>query len=160
MNRGITVQELRAFLMAARLASFTKAAEHLGLTQPGLSMAIRQLEVKLGASLFDRRTTGAKLTGAGERFISAAEQMESAFLHALGEISGVDLELSGDVRIGEPDGFSTYYLAGALRDFAERHPAVRLQLMRGRPPLLTSRLRHRSGHACAQLHHTVRQLET
>ncbi len=55
--------------------------------------------------------------------------MESAFLHAQGEISGVDLELSGDVRIGAPDGFSTYYLAGALRDFAERHPAMRLQLM-------------------------------
>ncbi len=83
----------------------------------------------VGAKLFDRRTTGAKLTGAGERFISAAEQMESAFLHAQGEISGVDLELSGDVRIGAPDGFSTYYLAGALRDFAERHPGVRLQLM-------------------------------
>ena len=33
------------------------------------------------------------------------------------------------MRIGAPDGFSTYYLAGALRDFAERHPAVRLQLM-------------------------------
>jgi DNA-binding transcriptional LysR family regulator len=74
-------------------------------------------------------STGAKLTGAGERFIGAAEQMESAFLHAQGEISGVDLELAGDLRIGAPDGFSTYYLAGALRDFAERHPAVRLQLM-------------------------------
>ena len=55
--------------------------------------------------------------------------MESAFLHAQGEISGVDLELTGDVRIGAPDGFSTYYLSGALRDFGERHPHVRLQLM-------------------------------
>ena len=45
--------------------------------------------------------------------------MESAFLHAQGEISGVDLELVGDVRIGAPDGFSTYYLAAALRDFCE-----------------------------------------
>ena len=33
------------------------------------------------------------------------------------------------MRIGAPDGFSTYYLTGALRDFAERHPGVRLQLM-------------------------------
>ena len=55
--------------------------------------------------------------------------MESAFLHAQGEISGVDLELVGrraDRRAGRlfdllPD--------GALRDFAERHPGVRLQLM-------------------------------
>ena len=55
--------------------------------------------------------------------------MESTFLHAQGEISGVDLELTGDVRIGAPDGFSTYYLTGVSRDFAERHPHVRLQLM-------------------------------
>ena len=45
-------------------------------------------------------------------FFGAAEEMESAFLHAQGEISGVDLELTGDVRIGAPDGFSTYYLTG------------------------------------------------
>ena len=90
--------------------------------------ASRRSKTRLGAKLFDRRTTGAKLTGAGERFIGAAEQMESAFLHAQGEISGVDLELSGDVRIGAPDGFSTYYLAGAAR--LRRAPSgVRLQLM-------------------------------
>src|SRR5271170_5823129 len=54
--------------------------------------------------------------------------MESAFLHAQAEISDVDVELTGDVRIGAPDGFSTYYLAGALRDFVERNPQLRVQL--------------------------------
>ena len=54
--------------------------------------------------------------------------MESAFLHAQAEVSDIDVELTGDVRIGAPDGFSTYYLAGALRDFVEKHPGVRLQL--------------------------------
>src|SRR5271166_7116390 len=100
---------VRVFLAVARAGQFVAAA--------------------LGAKLFDRRTTGAKLTSAGERFLGAAEEMESAFLHAQGEISGVDLELTGDVRIGAPDGFSTYYLTAVLRDFAERHPHVRLQLM-------------------------------
>ena len=54
--------------------------------------------------------------------------MESAFLHAQAEVSGVDVELSGDVRIGAPDGFATYYLAGALGDFVARNPSVRIQL--------------------------------
>ena len=120
---------VRVFLAVARGGQFVAAAKRLKLDHATVSRRIAALEETVGAKLFDRRTTGAKLTGAGERFISAAEQMESAFLHAQGEISGVDLELSGDVRIGAPDGFSTYYLAGALRDFAERHPAVRLQLM-------------------------------
>ena len=120
---------VRVFLAVARGGQFVAAAKRLRLDHATVSRRIAALEAALGAKLFDRRTTGAKLTGAGERFIGAAEQMESAFLHAQGEISGVDLELTGDVRIGAPDGFSTYYLTSALRDFAGRHPGVRLQLM-------------------------------
>jgi DNA-binding transcriptional LysR family regulator len=119
---------VRGFLAVARGGQFVAAAKRLKLDHASVSRRIAALEAAVGAKLFDRRTTGARLTGAGERFIGAAEQMESAFLHAQGEISGVDLELSGDVRIGAPDGFSTYYLTSALRDFAERHPAMRLQL--------------------------------
>ena len=120
---------VRVFLAVARGGQFVAAAKRLKLDHATVSRRIAALEAALGAKLFDRRTTGAKLTGAGERFMAAAEHMESAFLHAQGEISGVDLELAGDVRIGAPDGFSTYYLTGALRDFTERHPGVRLQLM-------------------------------
>jgi len=120
---------VRVFLAVARAGQFVAAAKRLRLDHATVSRRIAALESTVGAKLFDRRTTGAKLTGAGERFIGAAEQMESAFLHAQGEISGVDLELAGDVRIGAPDGFSTYYLTHALRDFAERHPGVRLQLI-------------------------------
>jgi DNA-binding transcriptional LysR family regulator len=120
---------VRVFLAVARAGQFVAAAKRLRLDHATVSRRIAALEGAMGAKLFDRRTTGAKLTSAGERFSSAAEQMESAFLHAQGEISGVDLELTGDVRVGAPDGFSTYYLTGALRDFAERHPGVRLQLM-------------------------------
>ena len=120
---------VRVFLAVARAGQFVAAAKRLRLDHATVSRRIAALEAALGAKLFERRTTGATLTSAGERFLTAAEEMESAFLHAQGEISGVDLELAGDVRIGAPDGFSTYYLAGALRDFCERHPGVRVQLM-------------------------------
>jgi len=39
------------------------------------------------------------------------------------------VELTGAVRIGAPDGFSTFYLVGALREFVERHPGIRIQLV-------------------------------
>jgi DNA-binding transcriptional LysR family regulator len=120
---------VRVFLAVARAGQFVAAAKRLRLDHATVSRRIAALEAALGARLFNRRTTGAKLTSAGERFLGAAEDMESAFLHAQGEISGVDLELTGDVRIGAPDGFSTYYLTAALRDFADLHPHVRLQLM-------------------------------
>ena len=95
---------VRVFLAVARGGQFVAAGKRLELDHATVSRRIAALEATVGAKLFDRRN---KLTGAGERSISAAEQMESAFLHAQGEISGVDLELAGDVRIGAPDGFST-----------------------------------------------------
>jgi DNA-binding transcriptional LysR family regulator len=95
---------VRLFLAVARGRQFVAAAKRLKLDHATVSRRIAALEATVGARLFDRRTIGAKLTGAGERFISAAEQMESAFLHAQDEISEVDLELSGDVRIPSPAG--------------------------------------------------------
>jgi molybdate transport repressor ModE-like protein len=77
---------VRVFLAVARGGQFVAAAKRLKLDHATVSRRIAALEETVGAKLFDRRTTGAKLTGAGERFISAAEQMESAFLHAQGEI--------------------------------------------------------------------------
>jgi len=119
---------VRVFLAVARAGQFVAAARRLGLDHATASRRVAALEAALGAKLFDRRTTGTKLTSAGERFLAAAEQMESAFLHAQADVSEIDVELTGDVRIGAPDGFSTYYLVGALREFTEKHPGVRLQL--------------------------------
>ncbi len=119
---------VRVFLAVARAGQFVAAARTLKLDHATVSRRIAALEGALRAKLFERRTSGAKLTSAGERFLKAAEEMESAFLHAQGEVSDIDVELAGDVRIGAPDGFSTYYLAAALKPFVERHPNLRLQL--------------------------------
>jgi DNA-binding transcriptional LysR family regulator len=120
---------VRVFLAVARGGQFVAAARRLRLDHATVSRRIAALEADFGARLFDRRTTGATLTTAGERFLVAAEQMESAFLHAQAEIGDVAVELTGVVRIGAPDGFSTYYLTGALGDFLQRHPGIVIQLV-------------------------------
>jgi DNA-binding transcriptional LysR family regulator len=120
---------VRVFLAVARTGQFVAAAKRLRLDHATVSRRIAALETELGARLFDRSTTGAKLTAAGETFLVAAEQMETAFLHAQSELSDKDVEMAGVVRIGAPDGFSTYYLAHVFGDFAARHPAVRIQLV-------------------------------
>jgi DNA-binding transcriptional LysR family regulator len=120
---------VRVFLAVARSGQFVAAAKRLRLDHATVSRRIAALETGLGARLFDRRTTGVKLTAAGERFLATAEHMETAFLHAQSEIGDIDVELTGVVRIGAPDGFSTYYLAAALGDFLERHPGILIQLV-------------------------------
>ena len=119
---------VRVFLAVARAGQFVAAARRLRLDHATASRRVAALEAALGARLFERLTTGVRLTSAGERFLAAAEEMESAFLHAQAEVSDVDVELTGEVRIAAPDGFATYYLARTLRDFVARNPGLRLQL--------------------------------
>ena len=55
--------------------------------------------------------------------------METEVLQASAALSDTDVELSGIVRIGAPDGLSTYYLAGLCAELLERHPAITVQLV-------------------------------
>ena len=57
---------IRVFEAAARLGSFTAAAEELGLTQAAVSQRIRNLELRIGAHLFDRQARGVSLSTQGE----------------------------------------------------------------------------------------------
>jgi DNA-binding transcriptional LysR family regulator len=114
---------VRVFLAVARGGQFVAAARRLRLDHATVSRRIAALEAALGARLFDRRTTGAKLTSAGERFLGAAEQMETAFLQAQAEIGDIDVELTGVVRIGAPDGFRPIISAARFAIFSSVIPA-------------------------------------
>ncbi len=117
----------RVFLAAARAGQFLAAARALGVDHATVARRVGALESKLGARLFDRRTTGCVLTAAGERFMAAAERIEAEMLRAQSEIS-TDDAIAGTVRIGAPDGFGTFFLAGRLGRFAAAHPRLTLQL--------------------------------
>ena len=65
---------LRYFVELSRTQHYTKAAEHLCITQPSLSHAIHQLETELGVPLFEKNGRNTKLTQFGEQFLSYAEQ--------------------------------------------------------------------------------------
>ena len=67
--------QLQAFCHTARLGSFMQAAESLGITQPSVSIQIRELENELETLLFDRSASGVELTPAGQRFFDLAEPL-------------------------------------------------------------------------------------
>ena len=64
--RGSQFAQLTAFVAVAEHRSFTRAAEHLGLSTPSLSQAIRALEDGFGVRLLNRTTRSVSLTEAGE----------------------------------------------------------------------------------------------
>ncbi|MBE1876284.1 LysR family transcriptional regulator [Myceligenerans pegani] len=79
---GIEVRELRYFVAVAEELSFSRAAERLGMAQPPLSRAIRQLERRLGGTLFHRDTRRVGLTELGETLLDEAR-------YALDVLAGV-----------------------------------------------------------------------
>jgi DNA-binding transcriptional LysR family regulator len=120
---------IRIFLAVARSGQFVAAARQLRIDHATVSRRIGALETNLGVRLFERRTTGATLTEAGARFLASAERMESELLQSEAELSARDVMLTGPVRIGAPDGLSTFYLARCFRDFLARFPEITIQLV-------------------------------
>lgn len=71
---NLTVRQLRAFTLGAQFASFSEAAARMGITQPGYSLLIRQLEEEVGMALFRRTTRRVELTEAGREILQSAQR--------------------------------------------------------------------------------------
>lgn len=69
------LRQVRSFVVVARFSSFTRAADLLNLTQPALTVQIRQLEQSLGVKLFDRNTRAVELTRIGREMLPVLERL-------------------------------------------------------------------------------------
>src|SRR6188508_2060428 len=72
---NFTLRQLRAFVSVARLGSFTRAARVLEISQPALTVQIRQLEEALGVRLLDRSTRSVSLSQVGREFVPVLERI-------------------------------------------------------------------------------------
>ena len=119
-----SLSELHAFASAARLGSYSLAAQELYVTQGGISRAIARLEEHLGFALFERQGRRNTLTPAGREYLQAVEPavmaIEAASAAARRRRHGPQLRLSV-----VPTLFS-HWLIPRLPDFNARHPAVML----------------------------------
>ncbi len=120
---------LRVFLSVARAGQFVSAARQMKIDHATVGRRITALEHALNARLFERRTTGVSLTVAGTKLLASIERIETELLQVQAELTDTNVELSGVVRIGAPDGLSTYYLARCFREFSDAHPDITIQLV-------------------------------
>lgn len=121
--------DVRIFLSVARAGQILSAARRLELNHATVGRRLTALEEAIGARLFDRSPGGCALTEAGRTFRSHAEAMEAAMISGRAEIGGSDVELSGTVRVGAPDGFGTAFLAPRLWQLTEQHADLTVQLV-------------------------------
>ncbi len=122
------LERLRVFHAVAQAKSFTKAAESLHLTQPGISKHIKHMEAELGAPLFDRIARRAELTQAGEILYEAAREVMVAVATAeqrIQELAGLH---GGSLRIGASFPVGLYVLPRVLADYRRAYPAIEVKL--------------------------------
>lgn len=130
----LQLSHVRTLEAVARHGSFSRAAAELNLTQPAVSMHVRQLERRLGLPLLDRVGKRAFPTQAGEVMLAHAAR-------ALGELeAGVAMVqrlrgiVAGRVRIGTSASISIYLLPPVLRRVRARHPDIELLVVTGNAP--------------------------
>lgn len=133
MAHEIRAAAVRALAEIARRGSFSRAAEALSLSQPAVSLRIRQLETACGARLIERVGRRAALTDAGQRLLARAEPALAELDAAIQDLRHRRGEISGRVRLGAGPTAATYRLPPLLGRMRARHPNLDIFLTTNHP---------------------------
>jgi DNA-binding transcriptional LysR family regulator len=120
------LDQLHTFLEIVRLKSFSKAAQTCYRTQPAISAQVRQLELELNATLFERYGTRISLTVAGRIFAEHAEQILALRKQAQDAINELERVPRGELVIAANEATCIYVLPGVFAEFKKQFPNVQL----------------------------------
>ncbi len=140
MLRHLSLRQLTVFLEAARQMNFARAAEVLHLTQPAVSMQIRQLETVVGLALFERVGRKLALTDAGERFKHHAARVIGELEDAEQVLQSLRGLRGGHAKVGLVS-TAKYFTPKLLARFATLYPQIDIQFLVGNRETLINALR-------------------
>jgi DNA-binding transcriptional LysR family regulator len=136
------LRHLRYFVAVAEELNFSRAAERLGISQPPLSLQIRQLEKEMGSLLFRRQARGVALTDAGKLML---EEARGILKQVEGAKTGVRRRARGETgRINVGSSGGTYFhplIPAIIREYGMQYPDIVLFPGASSTPLLVARLR-------------------
>jgi DNA-binding transcriptional LysR family regulator len=129
--RGVSLDQLRSFAQVVELGSFSAAAERLKLTQPAVSLQVKQLERRLGVRLIERVGRQATATAAGADLLTYARQIDSALSGALDAMAHHSSAVTGRVRLATGATACIYVLPPILRELRRRFPSLEIVVSTG-----------------------------
>jgi DNA-binding transcriptional LysR family regulator len=138
---NINLNQLRVFVAVARLGNFTRAGERLHLSQPSMSLHIRQLEHDLGVRLFDRSTRSVALTRAGDDFLPTAERLLDDVQSAVASVAELAARRRGRVAVAVLPSVAAELLPRAIAALHARHPDITVSLRDDVAELIPARVR-------------------
>ncbi|MFO0759695.1 MAG: LysR family transcriptional regulator [Byssovorax sp.] len=124
---SLDLESVRVFVKVAELASFTRAAEQLGMPKARASARVRALEAEVGARLLHRTTRAVRLTPDGETFLLRARRL-LADADELGALFAAPSALRGLVRVDLPVILARSQIIPRLPELLAAHPGLELQL--------------------------------
>jgi DNA-binding transcriptional LysR family regulator len=122
---------LKVFRTVAEHLNFRKAAEHLFLTQPAVTLQVKALEEDLGIRLFDRAANRISLTPQGSLLLEYAKKIAALVSQAEQELGGGDGKVSGELSLGVSTTIAQYLFPRLLRAFLDENPRVKFSLHSG-----------------------------
>ena len=125
----MNIAELEALKAVAETGSFTRAADRLGMSQPGLSRQIQRLERQLGTRLLERRGTGAILTDAGRESMQFAIRTISDFEALVSRFGPDPSALSGVIRIVASSTPVEYLVPSLIAEFTKEHIGISVEVL-------------------------------
>jgi len=121
--------DLKVFLAVARGESLSRAGRVLKLDAATVGRRVARLEAAFGARLFTRSPQGYVLTDEGARLIAPAEAIEAQMARAAEALAGAAEGISGQVRIGAPDGAANYLLPQVVARIVAANPGLEVQIV-------------------------------
>jgi len=127
----VDLAHLKYFQAITRHGSLSAAARALGVSQPTLTVAVRNLEEELGTMLLHRSRDGVKLTSTGEELLAHAAQVFALLDRAKERILGLEGDDVGSFVVGCHESLGAYFLPSFMRGFLEVSPRIELSLWNG-----------------------------
>ena len=126
--RNLSFRHLRAFVCVARHGSFSRAAEELAISQPALTLTIRQFEDMVGIQLFTRTTRSVTPTPCGWEFLPTIEKYLDDFEQSIMQIRARARQQENQVNIALLPSIAIRLLPNVIQEFGKLNPDIRLRL--------------------------------
>ena len=120
---------MKVFLAVARGESLSGAGRVLRVDPGTVGRRIARLEETLDTPLFAKSPQGYGMTDAGQRLLGHAERAEQAMSGAIEELAGQEGRLSGQIRIGAPDGVANFLLPQVCAQIVDDNPDLEVQIV-------------------------------
>src|SRR5688572_7217662 len=128
--RELTIRQLRALAAVHRDRSVTAAAKHLHLTQPAVTLQIRNLQALAGLPLIQRTSDGMLLTDAGREVLALSERIEAAIADCETSLEMMAGKTAGRISIGAVS-TAKYFVPFMISGFSRLHPNIDVTLSIG-----------------------------